>query len=238
MGDTAADLSEALGHTFENPALLKRALIHRSFAHEKGTPGEDGEAMEFLGDAVLALAVSLLLLERFGQSAVGRLSRARAWLVSEPSLAARARALRLGQALHLGRGEDLGGGREKDSILADAYESVLGAIYLDGGWTPAFALVRRQFAADVALLKPGERSEQDSKTDLQEAMQAVRLPVPDYRVVEESGPPHRKAFTVELSVAGKVLGRGTGSSKKAAEQEAARDVLSRLEQLLPGLTAR
>jgi ribonuclease-3 len=235
MDDKLGDLTGQLGHEFADVALLHRALTHRSWAHEKGVPGQDSEAMEFLGDAVLGLAMSLMLLERFGQTAVGGLSRARAWLVSEPSLAARARSLGVGRHLRLGRGEDQGGGRDKDSILADAYESILGAIYLDGGWGPAFALVRRQFAADVALLRLGERNDQDFKTDLQEALQAVRLPVPDYRVVEESGPAHRKAFTVELWVSGRMLGRGAGTSKKSAEQEAARDVLGRLEQILPGL---
>jgi ribonuclease III len=238
MNDRLDEIAQALGHTFADKGLLQRALTHRSWAHEKGTPGQDSEAMEFLGDAVLALAMSLMLLERFGQTAVGGLSRARAWLVSEPSLAARARSLGVGDHLRLGRGEDQGGGRDKDSILADAYESLLGAIYLDGGWVPAFALVRRQFAADVALLRLGERNDQDFKTDLQEALQAVRLPVPDYRVVEETGPAHRKAFTVELWVSGRMLGRGTGMNKKSAEQEAARDVLARFQELLPGLTTR
>ena len=232
-----AELERVLGHTFRDASLLQRALTHRSHAHEKGTPGLDSEALEFLGDAVLSLGVSLLLLERFGEAAVGGVSRSRAWLVSEPSLSARAAAIHLGDHISLGRGEDLAGGRKKPSILADAYEAVLGAIYLDGGWEPAFALLRRQFGAEVAALVPGDRRDQDYKTDLQEALQAARLPVPGYRVVIESGPSHRRIFTVEVSVDGTAMARGSGTSKKGAQQEAARDLLERLDQELPRLLA-
>ncbi|MGH9869500.1 MAG: ribonuclease III [Candidatus Polarisedimenticolia bacterium] len=228
-------LEAVLGHAFGRPEMLQQALTHRSWAHEKGTPGDDGEAMEFLGDAVLALGVSLLLGERFGDAAVGSLSRARAWLVSEPSLAARARAIGLGDHVRLGRGEDQAGGRGKDSILADTYEAVLGAVYLDGGWDAAFALVRRHFGEEVSKLVLHDRRSQDHKTDLQEALQAVGLPVPVYRVASESGPAHRKTFVVELSVSGKVIAEGAGSSKKAAEQEAARDLLGRLDEVMPTL---
>ncbi|HKY33118.1 MAG TPA: ribonuclease III [Candidatus Polarisedimenticolia bacterium] len=230
-------LEKALGHRFKDRALLRRALTHRSFAHEEGTPGRDNEELEFLGDAVLSLVVSAMLCGKEAPGRVGDLSRARAWLVSEPSLAGKARALGLGAHLMLGRGEDRGGGREKDSLLADAYESVLGALYQDAGLEAAARLVRSQFADQVAGLVPGQRSDLDFKTDLQEALQGAGLPVPDYAVVSEAGPDHRKSFTVELSVAGKVLARGEGGTKKSAEQQAAHDMLQRLDTLLPELVS-
>jgi ribonuclease-3 len=221
-------LEESLGHTFADRRLLARALVHSSWAHEKGMPGEDNESLEFLGDSVLSLCVSRMLFERFGQGEVGELARVRSFLVSEPSLARKARALHLGPHLNVGRGEEKGGGREKDSLLADAYEAVLAAVYLDGGLTAAAALVTRQFAAQIARADKGGGDDRDYKTRLQEALQGAGLPLPLYRVSAEAGPDHKKEFHVELVVSDRVVARGKGTTKKTAEQEAARRALRAL----------
>jgi ribonuclease III len=225
-------LEASLGHVFADRSLLERALIHRSYAHERGEPGIHSESLEFLGDAVLSLGVSRMLYERFGGEEVGELARARAFLVSEANLARKARALELGSHLRLGRGEERGGGRDKDSLLADAYEAVLAAIYLDGGLEVAIAVVSRQFKAQMSRLKPGGRTAQDFKTDLQEALQGAGLPIPVYEVAGESGPDHRKSFSVQLRIAGRIVAQGTGSSKKAAEQRAAREALRGIDDLI------
>lgn len=232
----AEELEEALGYRFADQARLERALVHRSWAHEKGTPGDDSELLEFLGDSVLSLGVSGILYKRYAGAVVGDLARTRAFLVSESNLARKARSLGLGEHLRLGRGEEKGGGRDKDSLLADAYEAVLAAIYLDGGLEAALSLIGRQFNPQIARLKPGARSSQDFKTDLQETLQAVGLPVPDYRVTRESGPDHRKSFAVEVVIAGKAAASGSGTSKKSAEQVAARNALNRIKELIPNLT--
>lgn len=229
-------LEEALGHQFKDRQRLERALVHRSWAHEQSRAGEDNERMEFLGDAILALGVSGMLVERFKGEEVGELSRTRAYLVSEANLARKARSLDLGRHLRLGKGEERGGGREKDSLLADTYEAVLAAIVMDAGLDAALATIERQFRSQVAGLKPGARTAQDHKTDLQEALQAVGLPVPEYRVTRESGPDHRKSFGVELTIVGKAVARGSGRSKKAAEQMAARRALREIKDLIPKLT--
>jgi ribonuclease-3 len=236
-GDTLRSLEDALGHRFARRDLLERSLVHRSWAHEKGTVGHHNESLEFLGDAVLALAVSRMLMDRLVEQEVGDLARARAFLVSEGNLARKARALKIGAHLKLGRGEDRGGGRDKDSLLADAYEAVLAAIYLDGGFEPAGRLIGKQFSSQITRVKAGDRAGQDYKTDLQEALQAVGLPVPVYRVAAESGPDHRKEFSVDLSVADRTVARGAGSSKKVAEQQAARRALRGIERLILEITA-
>ncbi|HET9482173.1 MAG TPA: ribonuclease III [Candidatus Polarisedimenticolia bacterium] len=233
-----AALEALLQHAFADRSLLERSLVHRSWAHEKGRPGHDSELPEFLGDAVLSLGVSRMLVKRFPDAEVGALARARAFLVSEPNLARKARRLKLGEHLRLGKGEERGGGRDKDSLLADAYEAVLAAIYLDGGVEAALLAVERHFGTQVARLKPGGRTDQDFKTDLQEALQAVALPIPRYRVTGESGPDHRKSFVVELSVSDRVVARGSGSSKKSAEQMAAREALESLDTLIPQMLKR
>ncbi|HEY3176134.1 MAG TPA: ribonuclease III [Candidatus Polarisedimenticolia bacterium] len=237
QGEPLEDLEKSLGHRFSRRDLLERALVHRSWAYEKGTAGRHSESLEFLGDAVLSLSVSRMLLERFGEQEVGDLAHARAFLVSETNLARKARALKIGAHLRLGRGEERGGGREKDSLLADAFEAVLAAIYLDGGFDPAHDLIARQFSAQIARLATGQRTAQDHKTDLQEALQAVGLPVPVYRVSAESGPDHRKEFSVELRISDRTVARGSGTSKKGAEQEAARKAFRRIDRLIARFTA-
>jgi len=228
-------LQNVLAYRFQNPHLLRQALVHRSYAHEN--PEEqrgDNERLEFLGDAVLGLTISHMLLERFPDADEGTLSRMRASLVNEEQLARIAGELGLGDLLLLGKGEELSGGRSKPSILADAVEALLGAVYLDGGLEPAFGVIRRFFRAKLAQAEaqddPLKRLDKDFKTQLQEVTQARMRLVPVYDVEREEGPDHDKTFYVTLSLAGQVMARGVGKSKKAAEQAAAREALMRLEE--------
>ncbi len=232
------DLTERLGYRFADPLLLDRALVHSSYAHEKGMPGADNESMEFLGDAVLSLGVSRMLFRDLGEGEVGQMARNRAFLVSERNLASKARGLDLGRHLKLGRGEEKGGGRAKESLLADAWEAVLAAIYLDGGLEPALDFIERLFKVQVTRLKGAPvGGGQDYKTELQESLQAVGVPLPKYRVAGESGPDHRKSFRVEVVIQGRVAARGSGLTKKAAEQKAARHALRQLERVLERLSS-
>jgi len=222
-------LEQALGYAFENPALLQEALTHRSYVHEhRMEAGSDNERLEFLGDAVLDLIISDMLLKAFPDLQEGSLSRYRARLVNERRLAAMARRLHLGESLRLGRGEALGGGREKTSILADALEAVVAAVYRDGGLEAARKVVERLVQPDLTRLEES-KEHQDYKTLLQERCQAVQAPLPLYRVVAEKGPDHRKVFEVEVVVEG-TAHRGRGTSKKEAEQQAARAALAWLQQ--------
>ena len=205
------------GYRFKNPSLRAAALAHSSSL----PPGvvRESEQLEFLGDAVLDLAIADLLLAQFPEEAEGSLSKCRARLVCTATLAAKARELGIGEALQLGRGEDRSGGREKDSILAAAYESVVGAIYRDGGFVRARSAIRRHFAAELrsdAILE-----NRDWKTILQEQTQARLRLLPEYRFVAEDGPAHARRFRCEVWVAGVMLATGRGTSKREAEQEAA-----------------
>ena len=222
-------LEERLGHRFVRGAHVLEAVTHRSFAAE----GDNNEKLEFLGDAVLSLAMSDLLMARFPEAREGDLSKIRASLVNADVLARHARAHDLGRLLRLGKGEERSGGREKVSILAAAYEAVLGAVYLDAGYEAARAVVERDFASDVAEhLRVGLR---DYKTRLQEVTQRLFRETPSYTVVEESGPDHEKRFVSEIAIAGQTRGRGEGRTKKAAEQEAAMQALARLAAEHPEL---
>jgi ribonuclease III len=222
-------LEERLGHRFVRGEHLLDALTHRSFAVDQ----ENHEKLEFLGDAVLALAMSDLLMARFPEAREGELSKIRASLVNADVLARHARAHDLGRLLRLGKGEERSGGRDKGSILAAAYEAVLGAVYLDAGYEAARAVVERDFAGDVAEhLRLGLR---DYKTRLQEVTQRLFRETPIYTVVEESGPDHEKRFVSEIAIAGQTRGRGEGRTKKAAEQEAAMQALARLTEEHPEL---
>lgn len=216
-------LEARLGYGFRDEALFEAALTHAS-ALPSG-PVRSSEQLEFLGDAVINLAVADLLLKAFPSADEGLLSKWRAVLVCTASLAAKARALELGAALHLGRGEERSGGRDKDSILAAAYEAVLGAVFRDGGFRRAEAVVARHFAAEVAA---GPPTGQDWKTMLQERTQARFRTVPEYRIAEERGPAHARQFTSEVWVAGRCLAHGEGLSKREAEQRAAQAAFARL----------
>jgi len=218
-------LQQELGYSFSDPALLVRSLTHVSYERKK----EDAhnEVLEFLGDAVLDLAISDLLIRRYPTRSEGDLSRMRAALVNSSALAEKATMLKLGSLLRLGKGEERSGGRNKPSILAGAFEALLGAVYEDGGYAPCRGLVERYFGADLNDKKLGQ---QDYKTRLQEISQMLFHAPPVYRLVSESGPDHDKCFVTEIAVGGKVLGNGRGKTKKQSEQEAAERALQELQQ--------
>lgn len=214
-----------LGYCFRRQALLTLALTHRSLPL---TPGETtNETLEFLGDAVLDLAISDLLLRRFPESHEGELSKMRAALVNARVLAHKAEALTIDRWLRLGRGEERSGGRHKGSILACAYEAVLGAVYLDGGFGPALRLVADHFAADLKRKPAVGRF--DSKTRLQELSWQLFKQPPTYEVVEATGPDHHRRFVSQVIIAGKAYGRGEGPRKKSAQQAAASQTLALLQ---------
>ncbi len=212
-------LAARLGHTFADPALLTLALTHRSWCAEHAGD-ESNERLEFLGDSVLGLAVTDHLIRRLPDAAEGHLAKVRAAVVSAPTLARIAHELDLGADLRLGRGELLSGGRLKPSILADAVEAVLGAVYLDAGWETARALIIRFLNdhIDEAAAGPGGH---DYKTRLQELAARRSDGAPTY-VLTESGPDHDKRFTAVVHLGGTAVGQGEGTSKKQAEQDAAR----------------
>ncbi len=219
-------LEQRLGVSFTTPALLESALTHKSFLNENPSAGRsDNERLEFLGDAVLNLSISHLLMDRFPQLREGELSMLRAQIVNEQGLAAVAMDLSLGDWLFLGRGEDQTGGRRKPSLLADMCEAIIAAVYLDAGYAAAFELVRRLFTPrfDAIANEPGHA---DHKTRLQERAQALHHETPRYAVVGESGPDHDKTFEVAVLVGGKEVARGGGKSKKEAEQRAAAAALA------------
>ncbi|MET0283994.1 MAG: ribonuclease III [Polyangiales bacterium] len=220
-------MAEALGHRFADVGLLHEALTHRSYAneHPERAP-HDNERLEFLGDAVLTLAASTLLWERFPDATEGELTRRRADLVCEASLASIARVLELGRSLRLGRGEDRSGGREKPRLLCSALEACIAAVYLDGGVATAGQVVRRLL--EPALNEP-ELGRRDAKTRVQELVQALGEGTPRYTVVRATGPDHARMFEVSCLSNTRELGRGTGRSKLEAEQSAARAALLALE---------
>ncbi|MCB2148760.1 MAG: ribonuclease III [Deltaproteobacteria bacterium] len=226
---TREDLECALGYRFNSPEQLTAALRHSSFVNEQPqTDIASNERLEFLGDAVLNLAISHLLMSRYPDLAEGELSRNRAQLVNETELAAIAREIGLGPHLLLGKGEALTDGREKNSILADATEAVIAAIYSDGGFDAAFRFVENQFRERLRNVNR-TRYETDYKSMLQERVQSTYHEVPKYQVVDEIGPDHDKTFRVQMTVAG-IVAEGDGKSKKMAEQEAARAGLDRLDR--------
>jgi ribonuclease-3 len=220
-------LEKALGIRFKQSALREAALTHRSFAFEQSLPTTN-ERLEFLGDAVLGLVVTDLVYRAFPERSEGELAKLRAAMVNMTTLADVARQLDLGETVLLGKGEEQSGGRDKASILADALEAVLGAIYLDQGLKPAAALIERLFWPRIAAYVRGE-GERDYKTILQELAAQDLGRMPEYRVAER-GPDHEKEFTATVYVAGRELGRGTGRSKKEAEQRAAREAYDRLSE--------
>ena len=224
-------LQSLLGYRFKALALLEEALTHSSHVNEQKTvPLPHNERLEFLGDAVLSLVMSEYLASALPQSSEGTLSKLKAKVVSEGSLAQVARRLGLGEHLKLGRGDDRSKGREKDSLLADALEAVLAAVHLDGGFEASRAVTRHIFAEELANIaaqqeQPGAG---DYKTQFQEWCQKTHDTLPRYVTIRETGPDHQKLFEVELSVQGEVVGTGSGRSKKEAEQQAAKQALQQL----------
>ena len=225
---SAWDALEArLVYQFSNPELLREAMTHGSFANEAGAgESSDYERLEFLGDAVLDLVVSGCLLRDYPHLKEGELTRLRAEVVAEPGLAELARQLQLGECLLLGRGEELSGGREKASLLADVMESLAGAIFSDGGYGRAVQVLEPLL---LPLLKSAAgRTGQDYKTRLQELYQAREGLLPVYRLAAASGPDHRRSYRVEVYLNGQLFGSGEGPTKKKAEQEAASCALAAL----------
>lgn len=221
-------LASSLGLRFKDQGLLQQALVHRSFLNEAGDSSlESYERMEFLGDAVVELVVSTELYQQLPHLLEGELTKIRSSLVCGESLARAARDLDLGSHLLLGRGEEASGGRERDSILAAAFESLVAAIYLDQGYSKARDFILRALADDLRQSYLSGASPENPKSALQEFFQAQGLATPRYQLVSSEGPDHNPVFTVEVLVDGEVMGTGTGGKKADAERAAAVDALER-----------
>jgi ribonuclease-3 len=229
-----SELSEfqtRLGCAFRDESLLRLALTHPSVAHEQGAPVQHNQRLEFLGDAVLQLILTRELYEKFPTFDEGSLTKARAKLVNQSSLAEHARALDLGAHLVLSRGEEISGGRVRASALADAFEALLGAIFLDGGFAAAREFILREFG--TAFGEPGELPGiENPKGELQELLQARSPEAPEYHVVSTAGPDHDRVFECTVQHEGVELARGRGKSKKAAESDAALVALKKLREKL------
>ena len=218
-----SELMQTIHYEFSDIDLLKNALTHSSYANEKCIKKyKDNERLEFLGDAVLELTSSDYIYKNYADMDEGKMTRLRASIVCEPTLAICARAIGLDKFVMLGKGEELTGGRKRDSIISDACEAVIGAIYLDGGFTNAKEFIHRFILKDLE----NKKLFFDSKTILQERVQAHHDKVLHYELVGEEGPDHQKLFVVEARLGEKVIGRGKGRTKKAAEQEAAYHALT------------
>jgi ribonuclease-3 len=228
LRDEFEELQARVDYRFRDRGLLEHALTHKSRAAEDVSGGvSDNESLEFLGDAVLGLVVADALFRQYPTYTEGQKSKVKAAVVSTQSLARHAEQIRLGDHLILGRGEEKTGGRFKQALLADAYEALIAAIYLDGGLDAAGAFLRRELkeAIDAGSAQTFAR---DYKSALQERLQALGKGLPEYRIAGEAGPDHRKLFSIEVVCRGEVLGAATGKAKKEAEQEAARLALEKL----------
>ena len=228
------ELEEILGYQFHNSALLAQAMTHRSWAHEQVSPRAQqdarnlhNEALEFLGDSILGLVVADYLFRAYPGASEGELSRMKHRLVSEPTLAQASTGLRLGDFVRFGRGEEKSGGRRKHALLADVFEAVTGAIFLDGGLAAAKNFVEMALGEELRTADPIAAAAADPKTTLQEKLQATRQPGPQYTVIETLGPPHRRMFHVELKWNGGAA-RGEGPTIKAAEAAAAQAALKQM----------
>jgi ribonuclease-3 len=221
-------LQDVIGYQFSNSQLLLEALTHSSYAQEAAEGDRDNEQLEFLGDAVLNFLVSVRLADAFPHVEEGKLSRARARLVAAEHLGKVAAKLELGDFLRLGRGEEKTGGRTKSNLLVNALEALLAALYRDGGLEVAGRFVEQYVLPANLSGSADELFSTDYKSALQEHLQGERGEPAEYRVVDESGPEHQKTFTVEVAAGENGVARGTGGSKKAAEQQAARTLLERL----------
>ena len=228
LRDEFEELQRRIGYRFRDRGLLEHALTHKSRAAEDASGGiTDNESMEFLGDAVLGLVVADALFRQYPLYDEGQKSKIKASVVSTQSLARHAELLQLGDHLILGRGEEKTGGRFKQALLADAYEALIAAIYLEGGLEAAARFLQRELKEALDQGAQQNFVGQDFKSALQERLQALGHPLPEYRVSGETGPDHRKEFSVDVVVNGNVLGSATGKAKKEAEQEAARLALAR-----------
>jgi ribonuclease III len=228
VASSTEPLQAALGYRFQDQARLEEALTHKSYVNEqKGVACRDNERLEFLGDAVLSLVISEYLAACLPDSTEGVLSKLKAQLVSESSLERVARRLQLGGYLKLGRGEELSDGREKASLLADAVEAILAAVYLDGGFEASRRVTLHIFSTEVRQVgvRVHQAGSEDYKTQFQEWCQKRYDTLPHYVTIRESGPDHDKRFEVEVTVRAEVVGAGSGRSKKEAEQQAAKQAL-------------
>jgi ribonuclease-3 len=229
-----AALQKKLKIRFKHKAILEQALIHSSYVNENpGLAPGDNERLEFLGDAVLGFVIARELYQRFPDLSEGEMTRVRSSLVSQDALARLAKTIGLGDYLYMGKGEEASGGRRKPANLARALEALIAAIFLDRGLPPTRKFILK-LAEKGLKAAPSQGVEADYKSKLQEIMQAKRQLKPTYRVIEASGPAHDRRFTVEVTVAGDVMGRGSGKSKKAAEAEAARNALDKLPDNFTG----
>lgn len=220
---------ERIGYTFRDRDLLTRALTHKSYSHEaKQESVQHNETFEFLGDSVLGLVIGDTLFHEFPTLDEGALSKMKAFLVSANSLAMKAREFGMGEVIRLGVGEEKTGGRNKDSLLANLYEAMIAAVYLDGGIDAARKLIERSFRTNIDAISEDDLLFHDFKTALQERAQGRGFPLPEYKVIEEVGPDHDKTFVVEVKVGG-MVSRGEGPSKKEAQQQAARHALREFE---------
>ncbi|MBM7623827.1 ribonuclease III [Sporohalobacter salinus] len=214
---------------FTDLNLLQRALTHKSYANENRDLNlKDNERLEFLGDSVLDIIVSEYMFNRYPNYPEGKLAKMRASVVSAPTLADKAKKLNLGKYLLLGRGEEMTGGRKRSSILADAFEALVGSIYLDQNLETARGFIMKLMKTDIENAEAGEHI-RDYKTTLQEIIQKKSNSRPEYNVIEEKGPDHSKEFTVQVKFDNRSLGKGTGSSKKEAQQQAAKNALQKLQ---------
>lgn len=238
FGTELAPLEERIGYRFRDRGLLEHALTHRSRVHEDASGGVfDNESLEFLGDSVLGFVIADMLFRQFPQHNEGQKSKLKASIVSATALARLAERLGLGEFLILGRGEEKTGGRRKRALIADCYEALIAAIYLDGGIEPATAFIRRQFQELIEEARRGgvhAAFTEDYKSALQEWLQREGRGLPVYRLAAEVGPPHRRSFEVEILVGGDVLAKAEGKTKKEAAQTAARAALTRLATSLDG----
>jgi ribonuclease-3 len=223
--DDLSVFEDRIGYRFRDRDLLTRALTHKSYSHEaKSEDIGHNETFEFLGDSVLGFVVGDLLFRNFPTLDEGALSKMKAFLVSSTSLAAKARDFGMGDVIRLGVGEEKTGGRRKDSLLANLYEAMIAAVYLDGGIDAARQLLERTFSSNIGEINAHDLLFHDYKTALQELAQGSGFPLPEYSVVGEIGPDHDKMFVVEVKV-GSLVARGEGSSKKEAQQQAAQHAL-------------
>jgi len=225
------EFEKSLNLNFNDKLLIQRALTHKSYPNENRRLSlKDNERLEFLGDSVLSLSVSTYIFNKFSDLPEGELAKMRAVIVSAPILAEAAKRIELGQFLFLGKGEEMTGGRKRDSILADTMEAIFGALYLDQGFSAAADFILKQLKVDIINVAEGNHI-QDYKTMLQEVIQGNGNVRPEYEVVDEEGPDHNKTFIVAVKLKEDSLGAGQGSSKKEAEQEAAKVALDKLNKL-------
>lgn len=218
------------GLGIQSPDLLKKALTHRSWAHENNS-NEDNERLEFLGDAVLSLVVGNYLFMEYPEAPEGELARLRGGIVNTEALAKTAKKLNIGEALFLGKGEEVTGGREKESLLADTFEALIGAIYIENGLEEAEKFILSSHFDIIDEVATMGNSLLDAKSKLQETIQKISNDLPEYKIVKEVGPDHNKLFVVDVVFNGTPLGRGEGASKKIAQQKAAQEALEKWENV-------